>query len=61
MVFVVILTNMTYCSLLCVAQTQSFMNALSNCTVTVDRVKWSAFACWHSGELYEWSGILMEP
>ena len=43
-------------------QTQSFMNALSNFTVTVDQGKFllAAFLK-HSGELCELSGTLMEP
>ena len=44
---------------------QSFMNALSNYTVTVDQSKvvcylLSAFFK-QSGEPYEWSGVLIEP
>ena len=47
------------------SQTQSLMNVLSSFTATVDQSKVVCF-CWllflkHSGEPYEWSGVLMEP
>ena len=44
----------------CFTQTQSFMNALSNFNVIVDRSKVVCFCCLLF-QAHEWSGVLMEP